>query len=379
MDLLQLIKQEIEAHGGFLPFERYMHLALYAPGLGYYAKGMPMGNQAFTDFTTAPELTPLFGQAVARQLVQLFACGVAPRILEFGAGTGKLARDVLQALATHGHADVQYQIVDVSGSLRHVQQATLAPFGVCVQWLNALPTTFEGVVLGNEVLDAMPCTLFSVHGSSVLERGVAWRNGALAWAEKEAAPTLQSAVFMRFFSQNSLENRIDTAHGLLNYQSEMNVQAEAFMRTLGGMLTKGAVLLMDYGFPRHEYYHPQRSGGTLMCHAQHRTHDDPLYAPGQEDITAHIDFTAMRDAAMEGGLQLAGYTGQARFLINCGILELAAQLPQDNALEYAKAVAPLQKLLSEAEMGELFKVIGFSKQVDAPWLGFARGDRSGSL
>jgi SAM-dependent MidA family methyltransferase len=175
---------------------------------------------------------------------------------------------------------------------------------------------------------------------------------------------------------------MDIAYSMSEYLSEINFQAEGFIRTLGNTLTRGAVLMIDYGFPRREFYHPQRNRGTLMCHARHRTHDDPLHAPGQEDITAHIDFTALRDAAAESDLQLAGYTGQARFLMNCGILDLAAQLHQEHqhdTLAYARAVAPLQKLLSEAEMGELFKVIGFTKGVQTEWIGFARGDRSGSL
>jgi SAM-dependent MidA family methyltransferase len=378
MDLISLIKQEIQASHGFLPFERYMQLALYAPGLGYYAKQVPMGT-AQADFTTAPELTPLFGHALARQCAQLLDAGVKPHILELGAGTGKLARDLLQALALLGHPQVRYSILEVSGSLRTTQQHTLAGLAAQVQWLDALPNAFSGIVLGNEVLDAMPCTLFSVQDGTAMERGVTWQDGTLRWAQRPADANLNSAISMRFFKQNSLKMPMNTALMLFNYQSELNFQAEALLRTLGGILTRGAVLMLDYGFPRHEYYHPQRSSGTLMCHAQHRAHDDPLHAPGQEDITAHIDFTAMRDAALEGGLQMAGYTGQARFLINCGLLELAAQLPQDNALHYAKAVAPLQKLLSEAEMGELFKVIGFTKNLQVDWLGFARGDRSGSL
>jgi SAM-dependent MidA family methyltransferase len=191
-----------------------------------------------------------------------------------------------------------------------------------------------------------------------------------------------SADLTGVFSQHALEMRMDTALPAFAYASEIGLQAEAFMRTLGSALKRGAVLMIDYGFPAREFYHPQRACGTLMCHARHRSHDDPLHAPGHEDITAHIDFSAMRDAALDGGLTLAGYTGQARFLMNCGVLDLAVQLHSThagNALAYAQAVAPLQKLLSEAEMGELFKVIGFSKDIALDWMGFARGDRSGAL
>jgi SAM-dependent MidA family methyltransferase len=392
MQMRELIAQEIEKAGGFLPFDRFMQLALYAPGLGYYAGGVPMGRAG--DFTTAPEMTPLFGQTLARQIAQLLEAGAAKTVLEFGAGTGKLARDVLHGLAQCGVEDVRYQILEVSGSLRAVQQETLQAFGDRVTWLDALPARFDGVMLGNEVLDAMPVTVFraeraataqqvpgppSAAGFRGWERGVTLAAGQLRWTERPAEPALQHAISMRFSEQNWPEMPMDIAYTPFEYISEINFQAQAFMRTLGCVLGTGAVLMIDYGFPRREYYHPQRNRGTLMCHARQQVHDDPLHAPGQEDITAHVDFTAMRDAALEGGLTLAGYTGQARFLINCGVLELAAQLPQGDALAYAKAVAPLQKLLSEAEMGELFKVIGFAKGVDVPWLGFARGDRSGSL
>ncbi|MGL4574511.1 MAG: class I SAM-dependent methyltransferase [Burkholderiaceae bacterium] len=378
MKLLELIHKEIVQSGGFLPFDRYMQLALYAPGLGYYSSGVPMAGSS-GDFTTAPEMTPLFGRTIARQLAQLFEAGAAPTILEFGAGTGKLARDVLEGLAELGFADVRYQILDVSGSLRSVQQQALQAFGTRVQWLDALPAQFEGVMLGNEVLDAMPCSVFALRDGKVFERGVTFAGEQLQWSEREASAELKHAISMRVLEQKWPEMPVDIAYTPSGYVSEINLQAEAFMRTLASTLTRGAVLMIDYGFPRREYYHPQRDRGTLMCHAQQRVHDDPLHAPGHEDITAHVDFTAVRDAALEGGLQLAGYTGQARFLINCGLLDLAAQLPQHDALAYAKAVAPLQKLLSEAEMGELFKVIGFARGIDLDWVGFARGDRSGGL
>jgi SAM-dependent MidA family methyltransferase len=368
-----LIANEIEAAGGFLPFDRYMHLALYTPGLGYYAGGVPMGAQA--DFVTAPELTPLFGQTLARQIAQIFDAGVAAQILEFGAGTGQLARDVLTALAGLGYPQARYQILDVSGSLRATQQATLAAFGNRVQWLDALPESFEGLMLGNEVLDAMPVTVFELNDGALLERGVAMPDDKLAWASRAMPENMLTAISMRLSSHLCLEKRMDIAV----YISEIGFQAEAFIRTACASLQKGALLLIDYGFPRAEFYHPQRSGGTLMCFAQHRTHSDPLHAPGLEDITAHIDFSAVRDAALEAGAQLAGYTSQARFLMNCGLLDLAAQLPQDDRLAYAQAIAPVHKLLSEAEMGELFKAIAFTKDFEVPLIGFARSDRSHML
>jgi SAM-dependent MidA family methyltransferase len=371
--LESLIANEIEAAGGFLPFDRYMQLALYTPGLGYYAGGVPMGAQA--DFVTAPELTPLFGQTIARQIAQIFDAGVAQQILEFGAGTGKLARDVLAALAMLGHRQARYQILDVSGSLRATQQAALAAFGDRVQWLDAMPASFEGVMLGNEVLDAMPVTVFALNDGALQERGVSMQDSKRVWASRAMPENMLTALSMRFSGHFWLEKRMDSAV----FVSEIGLQAEAFVRTACASLRKGALLLIDYGFPRAEFYHPQRSGGTLMCFARHRTHSDPLHAPGREDITAHIDFSATRDAAIDAGAQLAGYTSQARFLMNCGLLDIAAQLPQDDRLAYARAIAPVHKLLSEAEMGELFKAIAFTKDFDAPLIGFARSDRSHML
>ncbi len=371
--LESLIAKEIEAAGGFLPFDRYMHLALYTPGLGYYAGGVPMGARA--DFVTAPELTPLFGHAIARQIAQVLDAGVTAQILEFGAGTGKLARDVLTALAQLGYPQARYQILDVSGSLRATQQATLAAFGNRVQWLDAMPEFFEGVMLGNEVLDAMPVTVFELNGGALLERGVSMHECKLVWASRAMPENMLTAISMGFSNHLCSENRMDTAV----YVSEIGFQAEAFVRTACASLHKGALLLIDYGFPCAEFYHPQRSGGTLMCFTQHRTHSDPLHAPGVEDITAHIDFSAMRDAAIEAGAQLAGYTSQARFLMNCGLLDIAAQLPQDDRVAYAQAIAPVHKLLSEAEMGELFKAIAFTKGIDMPLIGFANGDRGHML
>jgi SAM-dependent MidA family methyltransferase len=371
--LEQLIANEIEAAGGFLPFDRYMHLALYTPGLGYYAGGVPMGAQA--DFVTAPELTPLFGQTIARQIAQIFDAGVTAQILEFGAGTGKLARDVLNALAELGYPQACYQILDVSGSLSATQRATLATFGNRVQWLDAMPESFEGIMLGNEVLDAMPVTVFELNDGALLERGVSMHEDRLVRASRAMPENMLTAISMRLSEHKWLESRMDTAV----YVSEIGFQAEAFIRTACASLRKGALLLIDYGFPRAEFYHPQRSGGTLMCFAQHRTHSDPLHAPGLEDITAHIDFSAMRDAAIEAGAQAAGYTSQARFLMNCGLLDRAAQLPQGDRIAYAQAIAPLHKLLSEAEMGELFKAIAFTKGIDMPLFGFANGDRSHRL
>ncbi|WP_050856459.1 class I SAM-dependent methyltransferase, partial [Bordetella pertussis] len=364
------------AAGGWLPFSQWMSAALYAPGLGYYTAGatklaspadaqgpaLPAG-----DFVTAPELTPLFAATVARQVAQVLRATDTASVLEFGAGTGALAEGVLRALAGMD-CPARYLIVEVSADLRQRQQSRLAPFGDRVQWLDQLPDAFAGCVLGNEVLDAMPATLFRwSETGTVQERGVTVdADGAFAWQDRDADAPLAQAVAQRM-------------PPLPGYVSEINLQAEAWVRGMGLWLQRGAALLLDYGFPRSEYYHPQRAGGTLMCHLRHHAHADPFVAPGLQDITSHVDFTAMADAALAGGLQVLGYLSQARFLVNAGLLDALSQLDPADARAYAQAVAPVQKLLSEAEMGELFKVLAVGRDMPEPLLGFARGDRRGTL
>jgi SAM-dependent MidA family methyltransferase len=372
------LRAALESAGGWLPFDQWMGQALYAPGLGYYAAGaVKLASTQATDargipiaqgdFVTAPELTPLFGQTVAQQAAQVLTLTDTGTVLEFGAGTGALAESVLDALDGL-MPGTQYRIIEVSADLRARQQARLARFGNRVQWLDALPEAFSGCVLANEVLDAMPVSLFRwSEDGSLLERGVATdADGAFIWQDRPASAELARAVSARM-------------PPLPGYASEINLQAEAWMRGIGRWLESGAALLFDYGFPRSEYYHPQRAGGTLMCHLHHHAHDDPLYAPGVQDITAHVDFTAMADAAFESGLQVLGYTSQARFLMNAGLAQLLAQHDPSDVRAYAQTVAPVQKLLSEAEMGELFKVLAVGRGIDTALAGFARGDRLASL
>ncbi|CAM3977344.1 class I SAM-dependent methyltransferase [Bordetella tumulicola] len=372
------LRLAIQTAGGWLPFDQWMAQALYAPGLGYYAasavklassdatdaRGTPI---ALGDFVTAPELTPLFGHTLARQVAQILNDTDTHTVLEFGAGSGALAESVLTGLDDLG-ITAQYRIIEVSADLRARQQTRLAPYGERVQWLDALPDRFAGCVLANEVLDAMPVSLFCWGDeATVLERGVALdANGEFTWEDRPAGPALANAVAARM-------------PGLPGYVSEINLQAEAWMQAMGHWLTQGAALLLDYGFPRSEYYHPQRAGGTLMCHLHHHAHADPLIAPGVQDITAHVDFTAMADAAHEAGLQVLGYTSQARFLMNAGLAELLAQYDPADARRYAQVVAPVQKLLSEAEMGELFKVLAVGRGIQTPLQGFKRADRSAAL
>ncbi len=340
-----------------------MALALYAPGLGYYAAG----NRQFgalpasgSDFVTAPELSPLFGAAVARQVAQVLQASGSGEVLEFGAGSGALAEQVLRAL---GAQVTRYAIVDVSGALRERQQQRLAAFGERVVWLDSLPDVIDGAVLGNEVLDAMPVQLLHWDGSAWQERGVVVNDegDSFAWADRASS------------LRPPLEGFRPEAAG---YVTEVHPQAQAFIRSLADRLQRGAAFFIDYGFPEAEYYHPQRSGGTLMCHQAHRADDDPLVEVGHKDITAHVDFSGIALAGQDAGLQVLGYTSQARFLLNCGIAELLQGAD-------IRTVANTQKLLLEHEMGELFKVVGFARGLlDAPGfeaIGFAAGDRSHTL
>ncbi len=347
----------IARDGGWLGFDRFMAAALYEPGLGYYARGsrqfgtLPASG---SDFVTAPELSPLFGRALARQVRQGLEAAGAGEVFEFGAGSGALAEQLLDAL---GDGVRRYSIIDLSGSLRAAQAARLARFGDRVRWLDAWPAAMHGVVVGNELLDAMPVQLLHFDGSKWFERGVALAaNGRFAWADR---PTALRPPVDAVFVPGTV--------------TEIHPQAEAFVRTLAERLTRGAAFFIDYGFPDAEYYLPQRHGGTLMCHRAHRADPDPLVDVGDKDITAHVNFSGVALAGQDAGLDVIGYTTQARFLINCGLMELL----QGSDI---RTVAAAQKLVTEHEMGELFKVIGFARNVDLPDpVGFAHGDRSHTL
>ena len=357
------IRGAVAAAGGWLPFERYMALALYEPGLGYYARGgtvfgaLPASG---SDFVTAPELSPLFGRALARQVAQALDAAGADEVLEFGAGTGALAAQLIEAL---GPRLKRYAIVDLSGSLRARQAERLAAFGDRVRWLDAWPDVIDGVVIGNEVLDAMPVQLLRWDGRQWLQRGVVvGGDGGFVWDDRPSAlrpPGDPALDAMR-------------APGSL---TEIHPQAEAFVRSLAARLRRGAAFFIDYGFPEAEYCLPARSGGTLMCHRGHRAEagdDDALADPGDKDITAHVNFSGIALAAQDAGLDVVGYTTQAHFLINCGLLDL---LPAGDH----RAAAAAQKLLNEHEMGELFKVLALARGIALDPLGFVAGDRSHTL
>jgi SAM-dependent MidA family methyltransferase len=381
--LVTLIRAAIEDAGGWLPFDRYMERALYAPGLGYYSGGArKFGRRAEdgSDFITAPELSPLFAATLARPVAQALDASRTRDLMEFGAGTGKLAAALLNALDARGVAFDSYSIVDLSGELRARQREAIeaeAPaLAERVKWLDALPTQFEGVVIGNEVLDAMPVRLFACVDGDWHERGVAVQDAAdgsgfrFVFEDRRTGSLSSLPDSLRFLA--TLETDGD-------YVTETHDAALAFTRTICTMLTRGAVFLVDYGFPRHEYYHPQRAQGTLMCHYRHRAHGDPFVYPGLQDITAHVEFTGVAEAGVETGADLLGYTSQARFLMNAGITDELALIDPSASSRFLPAANAVQKLLSEAEMGELFKVIAFSRGIDRGLDAFARGDRSHSL
>ena len=381
-ELSSRIAAEIARHGGWLSFARYMEMALYEPGLGYYSNpGQVFG--AAGDFVTAPELTPLFGATLARQvspwLKDPALAGQGQVVLEVGGGSGMLAAQLLNALDNVGHHEVRYLILELSAERREHQRQTLkslAP-GLMdrVGWLETFPESFAGVVVANELLDAMPVQLFEWQADAeaeLQEMGVTWVDGQFAWAPRPADAVLTETV-------TALRNRLgpEGAQWHSPYRSEICPAQQAWMRTLADCMTAGVVMLLDYGFAAPEYYHPQRDQGTLMCHYRHRSHADPFLWPGLSDITAHVDFTALARAATTEGFSLVGYTSMAAFLLNAGLLDELADLPREpESFWFAQAQA-VQQLISEAEMGELFKVIAFEKNLReaASVLGFG-GDRA---
>lgn len=381
-ELSTRIAAEIARHGGWLSFARYMEMALYEPGLGYYSNpGQVFG--AAGDFVTAPELTPLFGATLARQvspwLKDPALAGSGQVVLEVGGGSGMLAAQLLNALDNVGHHEVRYLILELSAERREHQRQTLkslAP-GLMdrVGWLETFPESFAGVVVANELLDAMPVQLFEWQAdaeAALQEMGVTWVDGQFAWAPRPADAVLTETV-------TALRNRLgpEGAQWHSTYRSEVCPAQQAWMRTLADCMTAGVVMLLDYGFAEPEYYHPQRDQGTLMCHYRHRSHADPFLWPGLSDITAHVDFTALARAATAEGFSLVGYTSMAAFLLNAGLLDELADLPREpESFWFAQAQA-VQQLISEAEMGELFKVIAFEKNLReaASVLGFG-GDRA---
>jgi SAM-dependent MidA family methyltransferase len=366
--LTQRLREEMAAAGGAIAFDRFMELALYAPGLGYYAAGKhKFGERG--DFVTAPELGSLFARCLARPCQSLLAELGGGDILEAGAGSGVLAADLLLELESLGRLPGRYLILELSAELRAHQTETIrrkSPhlFGR-VHWLADWPGDFRGMVLANELLDAMPVTRFKVTENGVNELYVAWENQGFVWQEQPASASLRA--------------RVDLLGLATGYSSEINLRAEAWVRRVADSLKQGAMLLIDYGFPRAEFYHPQRAQGTLMCHYRHQAHDDPLRLAGLQDITAHVDFSAIAEAGIGAGLALLGYTSQAAFLLGGGLEQIMAASDPNDTRAHLALTQQIKKLTLPHEMGELFKVIAFARGVREPLPGFTLQDRRGRL
>jgi SAM-dependent MidA family methyltransferase len=371
--LARRITTEIADHDGWISFSRFMELALFAPGLGYYSGGSrKFGPEG--DFVTAPEISPLFGKSLSRQVSQVMAQS-ANRVLEVGAGTGILACDLMQALAQQGQLPEQYAILELSGELRARQAETLREhvpqFLDRVVWLDNMPLAFSGCVIANEVLDVMPVQILVWRDDQIFERGVSIEEGAFTWQERPASGrALAAAQALPVTPPTSDEEP---------YVTEICLPARAWVEAWADCLVQGALILIDYGYPQAEYYLPSRNTGTVQCYYRHRAHSDLLSWPGLNDITAFVDFTAVADAAFGAGLTVEGYTSQASFLSNCGLLDLPTQVGPTDQAPYLRAARAALRLIAPHEMGELFKVLVLGRGLSAPLMGLSTGERTGML
>lgn len=365
--LITLIQKEINAAGGRISLARYMELVLYAPGLGYYSAGSRKFG-AEGDFVTAAEISPLFSRSLAHQVAEvLFGLGDG-EVLEIGAGSGVMAADMLAELEVVGQLPSRYIILELSADLRQRQRQTLqarVPHLLDrLVWLEALPESdFRGVMVANELLDALPVHSFCVQDEGIKERFVTWTDDGFQWLlDEPESPQLAQGL------------KLIASELPVGYVSEINLAAEAWVASMAESLQAGVILLLDYGFPQQEYYHPQRHQGTLMCHYRHRAHDDPFVYPGLQDITSHVNFTAIAEAAVAAGLDVRGYTTQAFFLLANGIVELAEKSNTGDERERLQAAQQIQTLTMPNEMGELFKVMALSRKYDAGLRGFESQD-----
>ncbi|GGI86915.1 class I SAM-dependent methyltransferase [Legionella impletisoli] len=370
MSLIERISNQIREKGD-ISFAEYMHLALYHPKFGYYSAGLPKFGRG-GDFVTAPELTPFFGYALANQCEPILRELESPSILEFGAGSGRLCVDILTRLNALVCLPEVYYILEVSPNLRYRQevliQEQLPDLASRVQWLSKWPEKpFNGILIANEVLDAMPVNRFVVEKSQLLESHISLDSeGKL----KEIYKPSENERLI-----HHIETRLPSVSN--PYQSEVNLFINGWINAASTILLHGVVLILDYGFPRQEYYHPDRQMGTLMCHYQHQSHTNPLAHPGEEDITAHVDFTHVAEAAVDAGFQILGYTNQAAFLLANRILDFLTDVASET--ERVKHTQAVKLLLQESEMGELFKVMALGKRFDEPLSGFQLFDKRSSL
>jgi len=378
--LCALIEQEI-IQDGRISFFRFMELALYAHGLGYYSAGSKKLGES-GDFITAPEISPLFSRCIARQCEQVFSELDNKYILEFGAGSGKMVTDILLELEQNNCLPNIYYIIETSAELKQQQHNTLqthaAHLAHIVQWLDRLPEDgFTGVILANELLDAMPVHKFRVTANRAEEVYVTIDKGRFVFETGEPGNKL-------------LKKKLSELAKTLpeHYESEINLAAQAWIRSIGDCLEKGLVLIIDYGYPQHEYYHHDRSTGTLMCYYRHHTHPDPFILPGLQDITAHVDFTAIAWSADEANLSVSGYTTQAYFLMGCGLDSMISEASTalnakmengNNTRQQIELSQQIRKLTLATEMGEQFKVLALTKKLDLPLIGFTFADQRARL
>ncbi len=368
--LTRQIAREIDKAGGSIPFDCFMERALYAPGLGYYVAGSRKFGE-HGDFITAPEVSPLFAQCLGRQIAPVMSAAGSSQVLEFGAGSGRLATDLLLGMEQLGQLPEHYAILEVSPELRARQKATLqaeAPHLLNrVTWLEQMPDRFSGCVIANELLDAMSVSRFRIRNQRIEECFVGYRDGTFQECYQTVkTPGLEQAVTLL---QRQLGRALPD-----DYVTEINLRQAAWLKALGQAMQKGAVLLIDYGYSSAEYYHPQRNQGTLMCHYRHRAHADPYRWVGLQDITCHVDFTAAARGALESGFHLGGYTTQAHFLIANGLDTLLAESDPNDVARHMALVQGVKKLTLPSEMGEKFKVLGLLKGLSINLQGFALRD-----
>ena len=372
--LVERVRDEIDANSGWISFERFMELALYEPGMGYYSAGALKFGEA-GDFVTAPEVSPLFSRCVANQCAEVFGHMGPADILELGAGSGAMAADILIELQRLGCLPQHYFILEVSADLRERQRLHIAQRAPQllerVHWLEQWPTDFRGVMLANEVLDALPVQRFRIRKEQVNAVGVTWQLGRLDWSEVKADPPLESAV-------RAVERDLGTALPD-GYGSEINIRLDAWIKSLAAAIDEGVVLFIDYGLPRRQYYRAERSEGTLLCHYRHRFHDDPLINVGVQDIGAWVDFTAVAEAAVDAGMRVIGFTTQAHFLIGNGIERFLSPPENEELIARVQFARQAMLLTLPGEMGERFKVIGLGVKYEHALRGFSIRDLAAGL
>ena len=375
LELTACVERACELQGGSIAFSEYMRMALYQPGLGYYSSGSQKFGQS-GDFITAPEVSSLFSRCLARQIAQVLDQTGGNHVFEFGAGSGLMAADILLELERQQAMPTSYCILELSAELRQRQRQTIADKAphllATVHWLDALPShTIEGVVIANELFDAMPVECFRIKGDRVEQLRVAAHDGRVRAIYQNAEDAIVEQV-------RTLEQRRGKVFPE-GYCSEFYPAIKPWLASLYDLLGKALVLLIDYGYSGSEYYLDERDRGTLICHYQHRAHADPLWYPGLQDITASVDFSAVAHAADQIGFDISGYTTQAMLLMGCGLGELHQSMVTDDPRQQLSLAQQIKTLTLPSEMGERFKAIALSKQIELPLIGFSMQDYSNRL